>query len=78
MVVRRPPRQNRSPTRNLHWRNSTAWEVFLTVGTGFLAFTSGSLARQIITGTLFAITVMGLLADVVGRLVLRWAVRGAA
>ncbi|WP_329611705.1 hypothetical protein [Kitasatospora herbaricolor] len=52
--------------------------MFLTVGTGFLAFTSGSLARQIITGTLFAITVMGLLADVVGRLVLRWAVRGAA
>ncbi|MFE4599395.1 hypothetical protein ACFRKE_00890 [Kitasatospora indigofera] len=61
--------------RSDHWRDSTTWEVFLAVGLGFMAFIPGSLARQIITGALFAIALTGLLADVVGRILLRRAAR---
>ncbi|MFD0260204.1 hypothetical protein ACFVH7_18255 [Kitasatospora indigofera] len=61
--------------RSGHWTDSTTWAVFLTVGTGFLAFTPGSLTRHIITGTMFAIALTGLLADVVGPILLRRAAR---
>ncbi|GGV45415.1 hypothetical protein GCM10010495_73700 [Kitasatospora herbaricolor] len=64
--------------RSGRWTDSTTWAVFLTVGTGLLAFTPGSLARHIITGAMFAIAVTGLLADVVGRILLRRAARAGS
>lgn len=58
------------------WRNSIAGEVFLTVGTGFLAFTPGSPARGFVTVALFVIAAAGLLLDVLGRILVRRAARG--